>query len=75
MFFFGKRSAITPPNREKSNAGNVVMAAINPTQKAELVRVRTSHPKATFCIQVPERETNCPINHNLKFLLSNAGKA
>ena len=39
---------------------------MTPSQKAELVRVRTSQPRAMFCIQVPTLEVKLPAQNRRK---------
>jgi len=54
------RSAMTPPSNAKSSVGRLCNAVTTPREKGECVRIRTSHPWATFCIQVPAMETVWP---------------
>jgi len=54
------RSAITPPNRVKNRNGIAPAKPTTPSQNAELVRVSTSHPWATFCIHVPMLDRKLP---------------
>src|SRR3569833_1125505 len=50
------RSAMTPPKSVTKRNGICPANPTTPSQKAELVRVRTSQPWATFCIQLPTLE-------------------
>ena len=45
-----------------------------PSQNGELVRVRTSQPRATFCIQVPMLERKLPLQKRRKSRLPRARK-
>ena len=55
------RSAIAPPWSVNSRTGSEPSALTRPTANALSVSVSTSHPSATDCIQVPQRETNWPM--------------
>ena len=60
------RSARTPPKREKTRNGASPRNASTPSQNGEPVSVRTSHPCATRCIQVPTLETSDPDQRSRK---------
>jgi hypothetical protein len=60
----GKRSTITPPNKENKRTGKELTAATKPIKKAELVNSRTNQLWATICSQVPIREINWPKKYN-----------
>src|SRR5205807_4804750 len=59
-------SAITPPMRAKNRIGIDAANPTTPSQKAEFVRSSTSHPWATFCIQVPIFERRLPAQNRRK---------
>src|SRR5690606_1829967 len=56
----GRRSASQPPARPNSSTGIRLVKATRPSRKLELVRRYTSQAWATFCIQVPCRDTSWP---------------
>ncbi len=55
-----KRSAMAPPAQKKRSVGTVVINPFRPSSQAESVNSRTSHPRATDCIQVPVLERKLP---------------
>jgi len=66
------RSAMTPPKRVTKRNGICPANPTTPSQKAELVRVRTSQPWATFCIQLPTLEVKLPAQKRRKLGLRRA---
>src|SRR5687767_3367408 len=66
------KSANTPPRSVKINPGAVATNASRPSQKGELVKVRTSQPCATACIHVPTFERNAPIQKRRKLRCESA---
>ena len=63
---FGRLSATIPPNRPKIMTGTNWAAATTPSMNGSLVRVRTSQPWATACIQVPISEIIWPDQNSRK---------
>jgi hypothetical protein len=59
-----KRSATTPEIRPKMVNGAKRQKARKPTATAEWVSSTTYQASAMFCIQVPTRETTCPVKNS-----------
>ncbi len=68
------RSAMTPPSRENASMGALEAKPTTPSQKAGLAGAScsTSHPMATFCIQVPMLERKLPLQNQRKSRLRRA---
>jgi hypothetical protein len=59
-----KRSANTPPHGVRTSVGSIWMANVIPSQAPEFVNSRTSQAWASFCIQVPVTDTDCPVKNS-----------
>lgn len=62
------RSAATPANGARKNAGIWLLKPTSPRRNAELVMRYTSQLIAVCCIHVPMSETPCPTKKRRKFL-------
>ena len=72
MYFFGSRSATTPPHSENATVGTMKDSVTQARSMAEDVRVYTSQPRAMICMFMAKDEPRLPIHSQRKSATSSA---
>ena len=71
---FGRRSANTPPYKEKITDGSMKDNVTQAKSKADEVSAYTNQPRAMICMFIAKDEPKLPIHSQRKFGTANAEK-